>query len=525
MNNKAAGRFKGFFNAGVATRLSGGYVVLIIMILLVSIIGITNIQKIRTTYDAVLDERIPRITELQSIQATLSDLNVGARDALLTSDPEKLEKLFTRIEIGRAKIGQQLEVLQKGMEAEGTRESAEIAKEVGNHTSGVLIGLVKYSRYIKANKRDMALTALQEGLQPEFNQLTAHIGEYHNIQIAILTSIKEEVELKERAVIRQTIALLVFSLIVGTTFAWWIVLSVVRPLRDIKAAAGHMAKGDFSHTLNARRNDEVGQVIMAFNQTSVGLSSLIENIRESVNQVNTVAESITTRNTRLENRAMEQTQALNVAMKFIEGVQHVIDENVSLANQATTRASEMANIVNSSSASVSHAVQEMQMVQQSSQKITDIISLIDGIAFQTNILALNAAVEAARAGDQGRGFAVVASEVRSLAGRSAEASKEIKELILVSQARVLSGTQSVQSISKTIDEVNNTAGALRQLVENIASGSEIQSKHMSEMVSSVSNLLSGNDNNVHIVGGMRNNLRDLRDTAHSLTDKVDEFKI
>ena len=119
---------------------------------------------------------------------------------------------------------------------------------------------------------------------------------------------------------------------------------------------------------------------------------------------------------------------------------------------------------------------------------------------------------------------MVASEVRSLAGRSAKASKEIKELILASQERVTSGTARVQSISSIIEEVTQTAGELKQMVEQIASGSEVQSMHMGDMVESVSTLLSGNDNNVHIVGGMRFNLQDLRDTAQALSVKVDEFK-
>ena len=254
------------------------------------------------------------------------------------------------------------------------------------------------------------------------------------------------------------------------------------------------------------------------------LTALIESIRGSALQVNEVAESISTRNTRLENRATEQTNALNVAMYFIDGVQKVIVENVSIANQAASLATSMESIASKSSHSVNDAVHEMEMVRQSSQKITDIIALIDGIAFQTNILALNAAVEAARAGEQGRGFAVVASEVRSLAGRSAAASKEIKDLIHASQARVTSGTEKVQSISHIMGEVTQTAGSLKSMVERISSGSERQSRNMGEMVGSVSTLLAGNDNNVHIVGGMRYSLNDLRETAKSLNDKVAEFK-
>ena len=129
-----------------------------------------------------------------------------------------------------------------------------------------------------------------------------------------------------------------------------------------------------------------------------------------------------------------------------------------------------------------------------------------------------------RAGEQGRGFAVVAAEVRSLAGRSATASQEIKGLILASQARVASGTDKVQSIASIMADVTQTVGDLKQLVENISSGSAVQSQHMGEMVNSVGELLAGNDSNVQIVVGLRESLAGLRDMAQALTDKVATFK-
>jgi methyl-accepting chemotaxis protein len=137
---------------------------------------------------------------------------------------------------------------------------------------------------------------------------------------------------------------------------------------------------------------------------------------------------------------------------------------------------------------------------------------------------LNDAVEAARAGEQGRGFAVVATEVRSLAGRSAAASKEIKELILASQARVVIGTQKVQSIVGIMTEVSQTVADMKRLVEQISEGSGVQSKHIGEMVVSVAELLAGNDRNVQDLGGLREALVELRDVAHSLTVNVSEFK-
>jgi len=512
------------FGQGVTTRLAGGYVVLITMIIVVATIGITNIGKIRTTYDEVLDVRIPRLTELQKIQEQLTSMNVAARDALLTSDGSKLEKVFSTIESGRTSVGQQLEALQKALEEEGTKESKEVAQEVGNHASKVLIGLVKFSRYAKSEKRDQALSTLQESLQPELDQLSEHITEYQKLQIRSLASVKQDVSLQESSVKTQALSLAGAAIGIAALFAYWVVRSVVLPLKEATVIAGYMAQGDFSHRLVASRQDEVGNVMGAFNEISDGLSQLVVSIRSGANQVNEVVTNITTRNVRIEDRAAEQTKALNVAMDFIRSVQEVIDANVSTANQATQMAGNMASIAEQSSVTVSDAVNAMEKVKQSSQRITDIISLIDGIAFQTNILALNAAVEAARAGEQGRGFAVVASEVRSLAGRSAEASKEIKGLIHTSQAQVESGTQKVLSITRVMNEVTQTANDLKGLVEQISSGSVIQGQHMSEMVESVNHLEAGNDNNLHIVGGMRMTVSDLRDMAQSLNDKVAEFK-
>jgi len=509
----------------MAVRLSGGYVVLICMMIVIGVVAFINVGKVRLAYDEVLDERIPRLAELQKIQADLSKLSVTARDGLLTTEPEKLEKIFTSIETARKNTGEQLDALQKSMEGEGTPQSKEIAQEVANHASAVLVGFIKYSRALKADKRDLALTVLQENLQPQLEQLASHIGEYQAIQLESLKGVKSAVAAMQEVQTKQGLMSIAVAIFIAAVFATWVVRSVTKPLQKVTEVARLMAQGDFTQQLVSTSQDEVGKVTQAFNEISSGLTNLVGNIRSEATQINEVAESITARNVRLESRAEEQTKALNVATDFIRSVQEVIDENVSTANKATQTASTMAQIAEQSSASAVDAVNEMAKIKHSSQKITDIIALIDGIAFQTNILALNAAVEAARAGEQGRGFAVVASEVRTLAGRSAEASKEIKGLILTSQTQVDNGTLKVQSIAKVIDEVKVAATELKGLVEQISSGSEVQSRHMSEMVDSVTKLEAGNDNNVHIVGGMRFSLSDLRETSQKLTEQVSQFKV
>jgi len=268
----------------------------------------------------------------------------------------------------------------------------------------------------------------------------------------------------------------------------------------------------------------VGQVSRAFNQIAEGLSALVRNIRSSASQVHAVASDIAGRTLHLEGSAASQTRMLNAVLTLIDGVQKVNEDNARYAQSAAGMATTMADVAQRSLQSVHAAVQEMQTVQQSSKKITDIIGLIDGIAFQTNILALNATVEAARAGESGRGFAAVASEVRSLAGRSVEASQEIKQLIHNTQVSVLGGTERVQSIAAIMDAVSQTVSALEQEVRQIAQASQLQSAHVQDMVAAIRDLLDGNDSNVQIVDGLRLALDELRSTAQGLSDQVAAFK-
>ena len=268
----------------------------------------------------------------------------------------------------------------------------------------------------------------------------------------------------------------------------------------------------------------MGQVSRAFNQIAEGLSALVRNIRSSASQVHAVASDIAGRTLHLEGSAASQTRMLNAVLTLIDGVQKVNEDNARYAQSAAGMATTMADVAQRSLQSVHAAVQEMQTVQQSSKKITDIIGLIDGIAFQTNILALNATVEAARAGESGRGFAAVASEVRSLAGRSVEASQEIKQLIHNTQVSVLGGTERVQSIAAIMDAVSQTVSALEQEVRQIAQASQLQSAHVQDMVAAIRDLLDGNDSNVQIVDGLRLALDELRSTAQGLSDQVAAFK-
>jgi len=516
---------KQLFGQSIAVRLAGSYAALVLVIILVAAAGILNVENVREKYESVLDTRIPMLTQLQQIQADLSAMDVSARDALLSTEPARLKQSLELIESGRTKVGERLETLQKVLNAEGTEQSKKLAQSISDKSSGILVGLVKFSRFFKVDKRDQALALLQEGLQPKLAELANEISIYQETQIASLSTLKTEVAAAQKKKTSQAIAAASVAVGLAVFFAFMVVRSVLVPLQETTGIAHQMAHGDFSHRLHVTRQDEVGSVIKAFNEISDGLSQLVLGIRASADQVNETAENMTGRNVRLESRASEQTQALKIAMDFIREVQAVIEENVATANQAMQIASNMSQIAAQSSVSVNEAVHEMAMIKQSSLKITEIISIIDGIAFQTNILALNAAVEAARAGESGRGFAVVAAEVRSLAKRSADASKDIKSLIQTSQTQVQNGTVKVQSITHVIEQVMQTSDALKGLVQAISSGSASQGQQMSEIVTSVTQIEVGNDSNRDLVSGMLDSSRELGNVAQALTDKVAKFTI
>lgn len=508
----------------VAVRLVMGYVLLIAVMVLMFVNGHVNLKTISNTYDAVLDERLPRLVELQNVQNKLTELSLGARDTLLTTDPEQMGRMVDSIQQGRGEVGDMLEALQKTLAQDSNPAATEMSKQIGESASGVLIGLLKFSRHAKASRTEQAVEALNADIKPKIAELSGIIRSFQNAQMDSLATVKKDVEIKEHDLFVRNVALIAISILVAIGFGVWVVKTVVFPLRQLTQRADIMAEGDFSHMLDVHREDEVGRVMLAFNNICQRLSLVIGSIHEKAADVSDAADTIRQRNVQLEADVSHQTESLNVSLQSIENVKELILRNSETAGQATSMASDMDAVATKSKLAATDAVNEMKAVEASSKKVTEIIFLIDSIAFQTNILALNAAVEAARAGEHGRGFAVVATEVRNLASRSSAASQEIKTLIDASQARVMSGTAQVASISKMIEGVAHAATDLKNMVNNITSASAEQQQHMDEIVKSVAELLVGNDKNVNLVGQMQFSLEDLEKVAQDLTERVNAFK-
>jgi aerotaxis receptor len=269
---------------------------------------------------------------------------------------------------------------------------------------------------------------------------------------------------------------------------WSIEAQITAPLSKMLAAAQQVASGTTSDELNLDRCDEIGLIARAISQAGLNLQALMADVREQVLGVQAASKEIAAANMDLSNRTEQTASNLEETAAAMEQQTAAIRQNSDTAQQASHLASTTTDVAGKGGKAMGNVVSTMGLISDSSHKIADIISVIDGIAFQTNILALNAAVEAARAGEQGRGFAVVASEVRSLAGRSAAAAKEIKVLIDDSVGKVASGSRLVAEAGQTMLEVVQQVAQVNQLIAEITGASKEQALGIGQVGQAVAQL-------------------------------------
>ncbi|MGI4855342.1 MAG: methyl-accepting chemotaxis protein [Janthinobacterium lividum] len=320
-------------------------------------------------------------------------------------------------------------------------------------------------------------------------------------------------------------AALVAALLFAAFALWTLRQEIIRPLGE---AAGHfqrIAAGDLSNVVVVRSQNEIGTVFDAINAMQRGLSGTLRSVRDSAGLIDVGAREIATGNTDLSSRTEQQASSLQETASSMAQLTETVRQNTDNARQARQLASTASDIASRGGDVVGEVVTTMQAIASSSDKIVDIIAVIEGIAFQTNILALNAAVEAARAGEEGRGFAVVANEVRSLAQRSAGAAKEIKSLIDDSAQKVHSGSALVSRAGDTMEEIVQAVRRVTDIMGEISAASEEQKGGIEQVNQAVAQMDQVTQQNAALVEEAAAAAASLEVQTHQLRDVLDGYRL
>ena len=341
-------------------------------------------------------------------------------------------------------------------------------------------------------------------------------------------------EVKKDAEVAQATALSGRNMLIGfctlgilfaVLFAWVITRSITVPIREAMVAARRVADGDLTVVVETKGRDETGQLLQALGEMTGNLRSLVGEVASGANTVSETSAQIAQGNLDLSQRTEEQASTLEETASSMEELTSTVTQNAHNARQASQLAVGASDVARKGGVVVGQVVTTMTAISDSSRKIADIIGVIDGIAFQTNILALNAAVEAARAGEQGRGFAVVASEVRSLAQRSAAAAKEIKSLIGDSVDKVDAGTKLVDAAGKTMEEIVGSVKKVSDLIAEIAASSQEQSSGIEQINTAITQMDQVVQQNASLVEEATAATESMKEQAGSLLQMVSRFQL
>ena len=509
----------------VRTRLTVGFGVVCVLLVASVVMGLMAMGRMGADLKAVVADHFPRIVAAANLSTQIDVIAIALRNMMLNADAADRERQTQVIAQSRQEVVRLFDTLDKTLTEPKDRA---LLQQVKEQRALYLAGQEELLGFIRSDQTDQSREYLASKLRPVLASYKASIGALvESEKNAIVTAGTDARDTALNA--RNTlIGLGVTALLLAVALGWLITRSLVRELggepRTAADVARAVAGGDFTQPIAVKDGDTTS-LMAQLAAMKDGLAQVVSQVRRGSESVAMASSEIAQGNQDLSARTESQASALEETAASMEQLGATVRQNADSAGQANALARSASDVAVRGGEVVGQVVQTMKGINESSQRIADIIGVIDGIAFQTNILALNAAVEAARAGEQGRGFAVVASEVRSLAGRSAEAAKEIKQLISASVERVEQGSAMADQAGETMTEVVQSIRRVTDLMGEINAASSEQASGVAQVGEAVTQMDQATQQNAALVEEMAAAAGSLSSQAQELVQAVAVFKL
>ena len=485
--------------------------------------GLYAIDASNDGLQTVYTKRTVPMGQLGQIRYLIASNRLAIETTLVTSYPEYIKQQADIVEKNMAEVNRLWdEYMASGL----TPDEHELAKQVMQlRQTFVSQGLKPAVAAIRADDLGEAGTLAVEKMRPLSEPVISGLDALLKLQLY-----RGNVEY-EKAVDRYHIALaagggvVAAGVLIAMLLGFFIIRSIVRPLANAVRMADAIAAGDLTVEIRSDSSNEIGRLLNAMKSMNASLAHIVSGVRSGNEAISSASKEIAAGNADLSSRTEQQASSLEETASSMEELTGTVKQNAENARQANQLAAGASTMAVKGGEVVGRVVHSMSSINESSRKIADIIGVIDGIAFQTNILALNAAVEAARAGEQGRGFAVVASEVRTLAQRSAAAAKEIKALITDSVAKVDDGSKLVDQAGQTMEEIVTAVKRVTDIMAEIAAASQEQTSGIEQVNQAIVQMDQVTQQNAALVEEAAAAAESMQEQAQSLTKAVAIFKL
>jgi methyl-accepting chemotaxis protein len=512
----------------VGVRLGLGFALVLVLLVMVTVVGILRMAQIQNRLDHVVNVNNVVTRLVVDMRNNVSERVTSLRTLTLMTDPADMEPELNRFKEQTAKYDALQQKLAAKFSEEASAEEKSLLNQVKEAEGAAMPAIAKASELYLANNAMDATRVMVKEIRPAQKKWLEALDQLGKLEDKLNAQTQVDAEAAFASARNFMLMLLALAVAMGIVAATVITRGLLKQLGGepgyTAKIAGSIAEGDLSIAIDTKSSDR-GSLLIEMKQMRNSLVDIVSQVRRGTHTITTASREIAAGNTDLSSRTELQASSLEKTASAMEELTSTVKQNADNAREANHLAATASDVARKGGDVVSQVVGTMGEINSSASKIADIIGVIDGIAFQTNILALNAAVEAARAGEQGRGFAVVASEVRNLAQRSAAAAKEIKQLIGDSVEKIGRGSKLVGEAGETMDEVVASVKRVTDIMSDIASASAEQSAGIEQVNLSIIEMDGMTQQNAALVEEAAAAFQSLQDQAAELQRVVSIFKL